>query len=816
MNNPFPKSLRKPSSVLLALLATQGIGTAYAIDCSQFGSGGSGSSGRNTPAECIAPILTNPRSGFDNGARLPPDQRRNDSVIQVNRADPAIVPPAPCAAGILNWTANGLNCSASAPAVFSGDAATITDSTIPNTGVASFSCSNGAWTVQPGATCNPPPPPPANCAGGVAIQWNVGGNICEGTLNATSHGANTSVTDSVPTLTGSALYSCNDGVFSYLSGSCNAPPPPASCPSVARTWTVGGVSCDGTVPFTAHNGTNTAFDSTAPTTGNAGYTCNNGALFQTASQAAANSCATAPAPGPVGCTAGTLLSWTNAATCSAPSTATTSGSTITITDAVAPATGSATYVCNNGSFNLQSSTCANAPAPAPTNCGAQNLNWTVGGQTCTATANNTNSGQTAFLSDSTGPTTGSANFTCNNGSYTPIVSSQSCNGTATPSPPPPTAPPPASPPPAPVTCNYPGGTLAWGGGQCSADPGPVSRNVGGIVDLNDGTLPNTGSIRFTCQSNGMFAPSNEVCNVSPPANQACTGRTVSWSVGSNNCSGGIQNLPDLGQATVNSSNGTPGTAGFTCSNGNYIENSGSTCQAPAPAGPVRVFGVSSSGGVGEPNEPLVDFKSGLDDLFYLHSLEIYSNGPTANPFIKFVSGHIVETQYNVGRPSYFLDLNNVEPFKSVQFTLPTNVSSPINMGDTTLNSEARFGRVRTYIMSGGCSGTSCTYTFYFGGVADRGTTRFQYGFTAQCPSGSRIPVFIGDEFGSEGTVYNTLEEPNQTCYNNNPNLDGLGTPLPCQPGDYFSDRTNACHSPVGPATNRQPYGQALKTISFTR
>lgn len=821
MKKSFSRHLLKPSSMLVALLASQGFGTfvgsAHAIDCSRFG-GGSGSSGQNIPAECIPPRITDPRSGFDNGARLPPEQRRNDSVIQVNRADPAIIPPSPCAAGVLNWQAGGLTCSASAPAVYSGDAVTITDTAQPNTGVASFSCDNGTYIVQGGATCNPPPPPPANCVGGIAQQWTVGGNTCEGVLNATAHAANTTVNDTTAPLTGSATYTCNNGNYTYLTGSCTAPPPPANCGTAARSWNVGGNACDALIPAANHSNVSTGVDSTAPTTGSAQYTCNNGTFFQTGPQASSTTCNAAPPPGPAACTAGQTLTWTNSGnTCQAMSTSTSSGNTITITDASAPGTGSATYVCNNGSFSVQSSNCSSGTPPAAAPCSAgQTLTWSASGNTCQATSTGTSSGNTITISDSTSPGTGNATFLCSNGAFSPqSVTCTAGTPTATPPPPPP---PPAPPPPAPapVTCNYGGGVLTWG--ACSADPGPVSRGVGGTVDLTDSTQPSTGSIRFTCQSNGNFTPSNDFCNAGPVAAQPCAGQPVFWNVGGANCSGGTSNTADQVTVAVNSTNGTTGAASFTCDNGNFVLQPNPTCAAPAPAGPVRVLGPVSSGGVGEPFEPLVDFRGGLDDLYYLHSFEVYSNGPTANPFIKFVAGHTVETTYNVSRPTYVLDVNNVEPFRSLQFTLPTTVTSPINMGDTALSSDSRFGRVRSYIMSGGCSGTSCSYNLYFNGIADRGTARFSgsYGFLAQCPSNSNVAVFVGDEFATGGTQYFSLESPNQTCYSNNPNVDGGGTPLPCGPNDHFSERTNACHSPVGVATNRQPFPQGVRTISFTR
>lgn len=50
-------------------------------------------------------------------------------------------------------------------------------------------------------------------------------------------------------------------------------------------------------------------------------------------------------------------------------------------------------------------------------CAPQVLSWTVSGNTCTATSVSTTSGSVATLQDVTGPATGSAMFTCTNGSW---------------------------------------------------------------------------------------------------------------------------------------------------------------------------------------------------------------------------------------------------------------------------------------------------------------------------------------------------------------------------------------------------------------
>jgi hypothetical protein len=68
--------------------------------------------------------------------------------------------PASCSAGTtLNWSVGGNTCTGTTPATNSGLSGAITDSTLPTTGSAAFSCTNGAWAAMPnaGATCGTQP-----------------------------------------------------------------------------------------------------------------------------------------------------------------------------------------------------------------------------------------------------------------------------------------------------------------------------------------------------------------------------------------------------------------------------------------------------------------------------------------------------------------------------------------------------------------------------------------------------------------------------------------------------------------------------------
>lgn len=65
--------------------------------------------------------------------------------------------PAPCAGQTLNWSVNAQACSAGVAFNFSGNISIANDTTGPVTGLATYQCSNGMWTLSPGAaapTCD--------------------------------------------------------------------------------------------------------------------------------------------------------------------------------------------------------------------------------------------------------------------------------------------------------------------------------------------------------------------------------------------------------------------------------------------------------------------------------------------------------------------------------------------------------------------------------------------------------------------------------------------------------------------------------------
>ena len=74
--------------------------------------------------------------------------------------------------------------------------------------------SYSAWNTVSN-TCTAPAP----CSS-VNLSWTASGNTCSGTVAAASSGSNSSVSNTAANRTGNATYSCNNGTWTYVSGSC--------------------------------------------------------------------------------------------------------------------------------------------------------------------------------------------------------------------------------------------------------------------------------------------------------------------------------------------------------------------------------------------------------------------------------------------------------------------------------------------------------------------------------------------------------------------------------------------------------------------
>lgn len=125
------------------------------------------------------------------------------------------------------------------------------------------SCVNGVWAAYTQA----PPPSPCNST---TVSWQG----CTGTVPYTQSGTTAGVT--VTSGTGSATYSCNNGSWAFLSGSCT--PPPAGCPLQTVSWS-GSASCSGSSSALT-SGAGHWVNSSNSNSGSVYVKCTNGVITQ--------------------------------------------------------------------------------------------------------------------------------------------------------------------------------------------------------------------------------------------------------------------------------------------------------------------------------------------------------------------------------------------------------------------------------------------------------------------------------------------------------------------------------------------------------
>jgi hypothetical protein len=330
--------------------------------------------------------------------------------------------PSTCAAQTMSWTVTGNMCDAAVPATKTGVSVTLNDTVAPATGSANYTCgANGVWSTPSSPSCTIPPP--VNCTA-TTLSWTVGANTCNATAPATTSGSSTVLQDNIAPTTGSASYACSNGQWSTpTSASCATATitPPAPCAATTFTWTVGGNSCNASAAATTSGSSSILNDTTAPATGSASYTCTNGTWTGPASA----TCTVQQA----GCAAATLTWTVGTSTCNASALAAASGASTALQDVTNPTTGAASFLCTNGAWGAASSaTCMTVNTAQ--DCPATALNWTVGGNACSATAVPTVSGSTLSVTDTVAPSTGTAAFLCTNGAWTQSAGAQ-CSAAGT-------------------------------------------------------------------------------------------------------------------------------------------------------------------------------------------------------------------------------------------------------------------------------------------------------------------------------------------------------------------------------------------------
>lgn len=241
---------------------------------------------------------------------------------------------------------------------------------------------------------------------------------------ATPSGQQVQVVDNVGVYQGQATGVCNNGAWSLVSTSCyRATGAAPACARTVQTWTVGGVSCLSTLVEADQGLSGPLVDadtsSSTGTTGSTGtkyYTC--GSSGWVADSQPAPTCAGASPP-PCG---NMNPSWSvNGNTCSGTLGQANHGTSASVPNQTANLQGSATYICNSGTWSIQSgATCS----PATIGCPSVFNEWTDtgfcndpgdGARCCSATFAALAHGASATVSDSTGTSTGSIGTSCSNG-----------------------------------------------------------------------------------------------------------------------------------------------------------------------------------------------------------------------------------------------------------------------------------------------------------------------------------------------------------------------------------------------------------------
>lgn len=144
-----------------------------------------------------------------------------------------------CAAGTMSWTVGAATCSAAITAGVSGNTRSISDTTAPGTGSASYTCSAaGSWILNSGFTCSSQPP--LGSLGTDRFIWAIpvarDGNQVDTMVSSTtiSAAASTSITHGM----GVSVYDvCNVNRWLIASGaSISIPWWSSSCQNSGASW----------------------------------------------------------------------------------------------------------------------------------------------------------------------------------------------------------------------------------------------------------------------------------------------------------------------------------------------------------------------------------------------------------------------------------------------------------------------------------------------------------------------------------------------------------------------------------------------------
>lgn len=454
--------------------------------------------------------------------------------------------PLNCASAAQTWTVSGKSCTATPPSTAHGSTVAVSDSTGPDVGNVSYSCNNGTFVAQAGATCG------TQCSS-QSMTWTSGSATCTATAPLTNNGATASVSDSVGPDAGSATYSCSNGTWTQTGGSCAT-----TCAAQSLTWNVGGKLCSQTAPTTPGGSTASLTDNVGPETGAANFLCSAGTFVQQAG----GSCATTTAS-----CAATTLSWIDGGnSCSASYSGGVHGASQGVTDSTAPLVGSGTATCNNGTATA-SGTCG------PQCPSGQSFTWEVSSKYCTGSTSTAGTPGNSRVVSGSGTNAGTASFMCNS------------NGTWSTS------------PLAGATCNASG--PGDGGAPClisanSAWPGmdgtaicqvnsDVSWPSGTTLQVADSAGFYRGSATASC-SNGTYNIINRSCSAAYAGSPPCSSTMTSWTVGSATCVGWLPtgdmstnyHAIDSDSGADGGTSGTTGYKPYTCNGTSWQAAGGAT------------------------------------------------------------------------------------------------------------------------------------------------------------------------------------------------------------------------------------------------
>lgn len=367
-----------------------------------------------------------------------------------------------------------------------------------------------------------------------------------------------------PDRTGLDLVLETTAVYIDSSGATQVVPKPQTACTLPSDWRVGSNRClpDVHPGYLASGSTIKLSDNAGALVGSSEYACSDRVLTPIGTP----TCNAPPAQLP--CSAPSS-SWTvGSASCQSDTTPTTleSGAQVTLSDTVGSTTGTIGWSCSNGALSPVGSATCNLAAGK---CAAPASTWSLGEASCQSdtTPTELSFGQTVTLTDSIGPTTGTATWNCNSGTLVPVTIPFCA-----------TAPEPA--------CDAPDPNWTVGSSTCSADLLPTSVASGSSVKLTDSGSPTTGDITYSCSSGKLSVSGTPAC-VTEVSDDCSTAELAAngWSISRSTCfADALPAKVSNGVTIVVSDTVAPatGSATFRCTAGALVRQAGATCTEPSP------------------------------------------------------------------------------------------------------------------------------------------------------------------------------------------------------------------------------------------